>query len=123
MVRLKEVTHTDNPQVVFDLKLFNPADSSTNNAGFEVYRSYRVPDLYGHPALPVPDMTLQYSHGLLFVQFTADPARNYVVQSSPDLISWNDLGAADEDDADGDYSFVGNVGGLPSSQYYRIMTQ
>ncbi len=46
MVRIKEVTHTANPTVVFDLELFETNVTQTNFGGFSAYRSFRIPDLY-----------------------------------------------------------------------------
>jgi hypothetical protein len=123
MVRLKEVTHDANPTVVFDLEMFDSANTSSKYAGYEVYRSYRIPDLYGHPAAPVRDLTLQYQPGAALVQFTADPARNYAVQSSPDLVNWTDLGVANPDDADGDFTFEDDSNQGATVQYYRVVTQ
>lgn len=123
MVRLKEVTHDANPTVVFDVEMFDPTNTATNYAGYQVYRSYRIPDLYPHPAAPVVGLTVQDNLGAPLLQFTADPARTYVVQSSADLINWFDIGAPDADDADGDFSFVDDGSDGLSTQFYRILTQ
>jgi arylsulfate sulfotransferase len=53
IARIKEVTHEVNPSVVFDLELSNPNNTDSKSQGYEVYRSYRIPDLYGHPTNPV----------------------------------------------------------------------
>jgi arylsulfate sulfotransferase len=123
MVRLKEVTHTANPTVVFDLEMFNPTNTNPTNGGFEVYRSYRIPDLYGHLAVPVPDLTVQFEDGSPLLQFTADPARTYTVQSSADLVNWSELGEPIPDDADGDFSFTDDSSEGLATRYYRVMTQ
>jgi hypothetical protein len=49
IARIKEVTHDVNPSVVFDLELSNPNNTDSKSQGYEVYRSYRIPDLYSHP--------------------------------------------------------------------------
>jgi arylsulfate sulfotransferase len=46
IARIKEVTHEANPSVVFDLELCDPNNTNRNSLGYEVYRSYRIPDLY-----------------------------------------------------------------------------
>ncbi len=52
VVRIKEVTHQANPEVVFDLELSDANNTDSHSKGFRVYRSYRIPDLYGNPANP-----------------------------------------------------------------------
>jgi hypothetical protein len=46
IARIKEVTHEANPSVVFDLELSDPNNTDRKSKGYEVYRSYRIPDLY-----------------------------------------------------------------------------
>jgi arylsulfate sulfotransferase len=46
ITRIKEVTHDSNPSVVFDLELTYPNNTDSNSKGCQVYRSYRIPDLY-----------------------------------------------------------------------------
>jgi hypothetical protein len=46
MVRIKEVTHEADPEVVFDLALFDYANTSFGYRGYFTYRSHRIPDLY-----------------------------------------------------------------------------
>jgi arylsulfate sulfotransferase len=123
MVRIKEVTHEANPSVVFDLEIFDPSNTNANYAGCEVYRSYRIPDLYAHPAVPVPDLTIQIQGGLPLLQFTADPMLNYVVQASSDLINWSEIGLPLADDDTGDFSFIDNASDGLSTRYYRLVTQ
>jgi arylsulfate sulfotransferase len=53
IARIKEVTHEANPSVVFDLELSDPDNTNSKSQGYEVYRSYRIPDLYSHPTNPV----------------------------------------------------------------------
>ncbi len=123
VVRLKEVTHQANPSVVFDLEMSNPGNTNTNSTGYMVYRSHRIPDLYSHLALPVANLTVQLQPGEADVQFTADPARTYLVQASADLVNWGDLGAPSPDDADGDFTYQDEYDETLPSQYYRVITQ
>jgi hypothetical protein len=123
MIRLKEVTHEANPQVVFDLEIFDPTNTSASYAGYLVYRSRRVPDLYAHPAAPVVDLTVSVDGGLPLLQFSGDPYRNYDVQSSRDLVNWVDLGPPDADEANGEFSFEDEANAGGTAVFYRVLTQ
>ena len=123
MVRIKEVTHDPIPSVVFDLELFDPSNTNRSYAGYMVYRSYRVPDLYAHPANPVTDLAAQFADGLPVLQFSADPVRTYLIQASDDLVNWFDLGAPVADDDNGDFSFQVETGEGVSAQFYRVVTE
>jgi hypothetical protein len=46
MLRIKEVTHAPEPEVVFDLAFFDYSNTATNYLGSWGYRSHRIPDLY-----------------------------------------------------------------------------
>jgi arylsulfate sulfotransferase len=122
IVRIKEVTHEINPSVVFDLKLWNPGNTNANSAGFYVYRSHRIPDLYSHLAVPVPNLTVQLQAGQAALQFTADPARTYIVQVSDDLMLWQEIGIAMPDDSDGDFSFLDIKPDTAATHFYRVIT-
>jgi arylsulfate sulfotransferase len=124
IVRIKEVTHQLNPSVVFDLELSDPSNNAnTNSAGFYVYRSHRIPDLYSHLANPVANLTVQIQEAQAVLQFTADPALTYVVQSSDDLVNWDEIGVASPDDANGDFSFQDEDTDAFSVHFYRVLTQ
>jgi hypothetical protein len=123
VVRLKEVTHQADPTVVFDLELAVPTNSSANFGGYLVYRSHRIPDLYGHLASPVANLTVQLQADQPVLQFSADPARTYVVQASDDLVNWNEIGQASPDDDNGDFSFQDEDGDIFPVQYYRVLTE
>ena len=43
-VRILEVTHTDNPEIVFDLSIIDESEIVAN--GWLTYRSERLPGLY-----------------------------------------------------------------------------
>ncbi len=90
MVRIQEVTHDENPQVVFDLSIFDYNNSDPGYLGYWAYRSYRVPDLYAHPARPVADLNVEYDGEAARLTFSADPARTYLVEASTDLAQWED---------------------------------
>ena len=124
MVRIKEVTHEANPSVVFDLEMFDPSNTAANNAGYLVYRSYRIPDLYSHIAYPVATLTVQsQSNQPPLLQFSADPALTYVIQASSDLVNWQAVGMAWADDGNGNFSFQDGASNTNSVQFYRVLTQ
>jgi len=58
MSRLVEYTHDPVPQVVFDLSFFDYTNTSASYKGYSCYRSYRIHDLYAHPAVPVADLAI-----------------------------------------------------------------
>src|SRR5262249_3028018 len=123
MVRIKEVTHDSNPQVVFDLQVFDPNNTDPGYLGCFVYRSYRIPDLYAHPATAVSDLTIQYDGAAPVLQFSGDQTRSYQVEVSGDLLNWQAIGTASLDDESGNFSFVDNQSKGSSRQFYRIATQ
>jgi hypothetical protein len=123
IIRIKEVTHQPDPSVVFDLELSDPSNTNTNSLGYMVYRSHRIPDLYGHLPNPVANLTVQLQAGQVVLEFTADPVLTYEVQVSDDLVNWEKIGMATPDDASGDFSFQDESGGVPSAQFYRVLTQ
>ena len=61
---------------------------------------------------------------MAFLQFSADDARTYVIEASTDLVNWEQLGTAVEDEQqDGLFSFEdAEFGGLGQC-YYRVVTQ
>lgn len=122
MLRIQEVTHTDDPEVVFDLACFDYNNTSTNYHGTSGYRSHRIPDLYGHLPAPVQDLTLNPNNAKLQLQFSADPVRTYSVQSSSNLVDWIVLGPATGDD-EGNFDFVAPSAGASPVWYFRVATQ
>jgi hypothetical protein len=123
MARIKEVTHDSHPEVVFDLQVFDPNNTDPGYLGCFVYRSYRIPDLYAHPAAAVTDLTLQYDGATPVLQFSGDQARSYQVEVSGDVVNWQAIGTASLADGSGDFSFVDNRANGSSRQFYRIATQ
>ncbi|HEY5911011.1 MAG TPA: aryl-sulfate sulfotransferase [Verrucomicrobiae bacterium] len=123
MVRIKEVTHDAPADVVFDLSIFDYNNNSPGYLGYWVYRSRRVPDLYGHPPAPVADLAVKSDTGAAHLQFSGDPARNYVVETSTDLNHWTELGAAQAGEG-GTYDFLDPAGaGGSAGHYYRVVTR
>jgi len=125
MLRVQEVTHDANPEVVFDLSVFDYANSNPQYLGYWAYRSRRVPDLYAHPAMPVTDLNLYYNGGVPLLQFSADPARTYVVEVSSDLQNWSVLGTAKPETGGlyDVYDFEDFDSDAPPARYYRVQTQ
>jgi hypothetical protein len=122
MARIKEVTHEQPAEVVFDLALFDYTNTSPSYLGCFAYRSQRVPDLYGHPALAVADLNVSYNGGLAHLEFSGDPARTYVVEASTDLVNWEAI-AIPEPTANGDYDLVDPQTTEFQARYYRVVTQ
>jgi len=116
ILRILEVTHGDNSEVVFDLTA-----STTGPAGAFAYRSHRIPDLYGHPALPVADLTVEVANGDPLLQFSGDPVRSYGIEASTDLIQWHALGVVTSETADFSFTDSG-ADGMPK-RYYRVVTK
>ncbi|MCX6902338.1 MAG: aryl-sulfate sulfotransferase, partial [Verrucomicrobia bacterium] len=71
LVRIIEATHDPVPQVVFDLAVFDYANTNST------YRGY---------CLPVADLTVMWKNEIPSLDFSADPARTYVVEASTDMV-------------------------------------
>jgi hypothetical protein len=121
MVRIKEVTHEAVPQVVFDLMLFDYANTNSNYQGCFTYRSDRIPDLYSVLPQAVVDLTVTLSNAQPHLRFSGDAANTYVVQASTNLVNWVNIGAA-APSGSGGYDFLDQTGVFPA-RYYRIVTQ
>ncbi|MDB6038669.1 MAG: Arylsulfotransferase, partial [Verrucomicrobiales bacterium] len=122
MARVKEVTHDQNPEVVFDLAVFDYSNLDSNYLGAWDYRSRRVPDLYGHPALPVTDLNVTFNGGFADLEFSGDPARTYTIEFSTDFENWTDLGTAELGEED-TYNFEDLTGQENSNRFYRVVTK
>ncbi len=123
MTRITEVTHDSVPQVVFDLALSLYSNTNTTYKDVSTYRAHRIPDLYTHPALPVADLSVRWQGGMPHLDFSADDALTYNVQSSSNLLNWQTIGVAVEDDPPaGNFSFA-DPASDPSARYYRVVTQ
>ena len=62
-------------------------------SGYLVYRAYRIPDLYPHPAEPVTDLVVSDENQIPLLEFSADPTHSYLIQgfNRPDELDdhWN----------------------------------
>ena len=124
MTRITEVTHTATPQIVFDLaiSMFNVTNAVYKDCS--IYRCHRIPDLYGHPPMPVGDLSINYSGQAPVLLFSGDDIRTYVIQASPDLVNWTTIGEGLEDaQQDGEFSFEDDVAYGVTARYYRVLTQ
>jgi hypothetical protein len=124
MARITEVTHDAVPQIVFDLAISMYANTNMSYKDCSVYRCHRIPDLYAHPAKPVADLSVTCENGLALLEFSADDARTYVVEASTNLVDWETIGVAVEDEQQsGDFSFEDDQSNEPVACYYRVVTQ
>ncbi|MCX6927133.1 MAG: aryl-sulfate sulfotransferase, partial [Verrucomicrobia bacterium] len=122
MVRIKEVTHDQPPEVVMDISIFDYYNTSSTYHGYYAYRSHRVPDLYGHPARAVADLTVNYAGGAPHLQFSGDPVRTYVIETSDDLEHWIEIATAEPGEG-GNYEFTDSESGDTPNRYYRVETR
>jgi arylsulfate sulfotransferase len=124
MARITEVTHDAVPQIVFDLAISMYANTNMSYKDCSVYRCHRIPDLYAHPAKPVADLSVTCENGLALLEFSADDTRTYVVEASTNLVGWETIGVAVEDEQQsGDFSFEDDQSNEPVACYYRVVTQ
>ncbi len=122
MLRIKEVTHDADPEVVFDLAFFDYNNSDPVFMGYYAYRSHRIPDLYSILPVPVQDLTVQFDYGEAVLQFSGNEARTYTIQASADLVVWEDIGTA-EDTGGGNFQFVDSESNGAPIGFYRVLTQ
>jgi len=123
MARIVEYTHDPVPQVVFDLSFYDYANTSGAYLGYYCYRSYRIPDLYAHPAAPVANLMIDGQTQTPRLEFSADPTHDYVIQASTDLINWTNIGSASPGELIGDFEFDDLAAGEFDSRFYRVITQ
>jgi arylsulfate sulfotransferase len=122
MVRIKEVTHVANPEVVFDLCFFDASRTNSNYAGYYVYRSHRIPDLYSTQAAAVADLTVNYQDGAPRLEFSANPARTYTVEASRDLKNWLQIGTPSPEAEAGNFGFTDTAAYRFRFRYYRMVS-
>ena len=122
MVRIKEYTHDPVPQVVFDLAFFDYTNTSPSYDGYLCYRSYRIPDLYTHPAEPVADLDIKLQGASPSLRFSADPTHNYVIQTSTNLMNWTIIGMPVQEETTGDFDFTDYDENPATSRFYRVIT-
>ena len=122
MVRIKEVTHSRYPEVVFDVAFFNYNNTKTDYGGCFTYRSHRVPDMYAHPAKPVADLGVRFANGMPRLEFCADETRTYTIEASTDLTEWQEIGLASQEAEAGNFGFEDQTGGF-RARYYRVVSR
>lgn len=115
IMRVQEVTHGPNPEVVFDLTA-----GTSGSGGAFAYRSHRIPDLYGHPVLAVTDLMIEHKAQGAVLRFSGDNHRNYLVQASIDLRNWETLGTPNSEGAEYDFTDASAVGEI--ARYYRVLS-
>lgn len=122
MARIIEMTHDAVPSAVFDISFFDPTNTQPNYAGYLCYRSDRIADLYAHPPMPVQDLTVATSSGGPLLQFSADPTRTYTVQSSTDLLQWQNLGTPSAGTLPDTFVFQdATANSLAAARFYRVV--
>jgi hypothetical protein len=122
MVRIKEVTHDPVPEVVFDLALFDYANTYPNYTGCFTYRSDRIPDLYSVLPQPVADLAVTFTDGRRRLEFSGNEARRYVVEASTNLVDWSTIGVAQPAES-GNFNFQDDDAAEFPARYYRVVTQ
>jgi hypothetical protein len=122
IARIKEVTHDNTEEVVFDLAV-TEFDNPLVQSDCFVYRSRRIADLYAHPAAAVSDLAVSYEQGVPLLSFSADPARTYSVEASTDLIHWQTIGTASQDVELGIFQFQDTSSLGDPARFYRVATQ
>jgi hypothetical protein len=123
MPRIKEYTHDPIPQVVFDLAMWNYTNTSSTYIGNLVYRATRIPHLYPHPLVPVPNLVINLQNQIPVLTFSADPTYTYSIQQSTDLKNWTIIGTALKSGSAGDYFYFDLDANDKAMRYYRVMAQ
>ena len=74
--------------------------------------------------MPVVDLTVTSDGGMPHLAFSGDDTHTYAVEASTNLVNWDTIGTATEDEQlDGEYSFEDNSGPANPARYYRVVTQ
>jgi arylsulfate sulfotransferase len=124
MCRITEVTHEAVPEIVFDLAVSMYANANAQYRDCSIYRSHRIPDLYPHPPLPVVDVSVNCESGIPLLEFSGDDTRSYLIEASTDLLDWEQIGLAVEDEAQsGNFTFQDGQADESPAHYYRVVTQ
>ena len=111
-------------QIVFDLAISDVCQYHFLLQRLHRLSRHRIPDLYAHPPQPVADLSVTCENGMSRLEFSADDARTYVVEASTNLVDWESLGAALEDEQQsGDFSFEDDQFEELPVRYYRVVTQ
>lgn len=122
MVRLREMTHQLVPQIVFELSFFDTNNVQPGYLGYLCYRSYRVADLYVHPAMPIQDLRLTLSAGGPRLLFSADSARTYSIEASADNVHWQQIGTPTTGTAPDTFVFQDAGASSYAARFYRVVT-
>jgi hypothetical protein len=122
MVRIKEVTHDPDPEVVFDLELFDSANTNQTYKGCFAYRSDRIPDFYSVVPQPVADLAVAFTNGRAHLQFSGNPLHTYLVEASTNLADWDTIGIVEPSNGP-DYDFQDGQAEEFPARYYRVITQ
>jgi len=122
MGRIKEVTHDAAQEVVFDLAVTEYNNPNNPYKDCYVYRTWRIPDLYGHPPLPVSGLMATSEPGSTRLEFSADPARTYTVEATTDLTNWEEIGVASLNTEVGYFQFEDVEADSLPFRYYRVVT-
>lgn len=123
MARIIEYTHDPIPQVVFDVSFFDHSDTNADYLGDACYRAYQIPDLYPHLPEPVADLTVRDDNQIPLLEFSADPARSYIIQASTDMRNWTTIGTPIQQGDIGEYYFVDLNADQFNARYYRVVTK
>ena len=123
MVRIQEVTHEEVPEVVFDLALSVHDKPESEHNACTIYRALRIPDLYGHPAVPVQDLLVNFENGIARLRFSADPVRSYFIEASANLEHWEQIATPGGDPENpGEFEFEELIPPGATGRYYRVIT-
>jgi hypothetical protein len=121
MARIIEYTHEPVAKPVFDLAFFDYNNTSPSYMGCLCYRSYRIPDLYPHPAMPIADLSVTMSAAGPWLQFSADPTRTYTVEAATDAQNWQPIGTPTPGPQTDSFVFL-DSSGTSAMRFYRVVS-
>jgi arylsulfate sulfotransferase len=121
MARIREYTHDAVPRIVFELEFFDHNNLQPNYMGCLCYRSYRIPDLYAHPSMPVTDLSVTMSAAGPRLQFSGDPMRTYTVEAANDRLQWQQIGTPTPGPQPDTFVLV-DSGSTSAVRFYRVVT-
>jgi hypothetical protein len=74
--------------------------------------------------MPVADLSVTCDSGASLLEFSADDTRTYVIEASMDLVEWEAVGVALEDEQkSGSFYFEDSEPSEFPACYYRVVTQ
>lgn len=121
MARIREFTHDQVPNVVFDVAFFDSTNTQPTYAGCLCYRSDRIPDLYPHPLMPVVDLSVTSLAGGPQLQFSADPTRSYTIEASSDQLLWQQIGSPTPGSQPDTFVFQDTSAKVSAARFYRVV--